>query len=392
VVEGQMKASSYSSSYSSEALKIEREQDQREAITLDMWLLSTTLVLLGISVLMVYSTTAIISQETHGSGSYLVLHHLASIGLGLVAMFIFSRIPLGWWFKNSIWLLALGYVLLILVMIPGVGHKVGGAQRWLSLGPLRIQPGEVLKLLVVLYLSSFIGRQHGHMKQFVKGTAVPFGIVCSVAGLLLLQPDFGSSVIIMLVSLCQIFTVANIFHLLGIGGAGLVLFAIAAISSPYRMRRIQAFIDPFQDASNSGYQLIQSLIAVGSGGLTGAGLGGGSQKLFYLPAAHTDFIYAVIAEELGFVGAVSVLILYIVLGVTGLRIAKRNAANPYCCSLAIGCTALIVVPALLNMGVVTGLLPTKGLVLPLLAYGGTAMIVHLALIGILLALAHKKNF
>ena len=281
--------------------------------------------------------------------------------------------------------------LLAIVLIPHVGHTSGGAQRWLLLGPMRVQPGELCKLAVLFYFSTYIGRQHQKMLRFLPGVAIPFLILGVYALLLLLEPDFGSTVVIVLVVLGQLFCFARISHLITVGlsaSAGLV--ALVAIS-PYRLQRFLAFLDPFNDPSRSGYQLIQSLIAVGSGGTFGVGLGAGKQKLGYLPAAHTDFIYAVIAEELGLLGALAVLALYLLIFFRGLAISSRLTANPFLSSLALGCTLLTVIPALLNIAVVVGMLPTKGLVLPLVAYGGTAMIVHLSAVGMLVKLSSLEH-
>jgi cell division protein FtsW len=229
------------------------------------------------------------------------------------------------------------------------------------------------------------------MGEFLTGVLIPFLIVATAGGLLLLQPDFGTTVILMSVVFFQLFTVARLRHLIAIGLAGVVALGVMAVSSPYRFRRLESFLDPFKDASATGYQLIQSLIAVGSGGLFGQGLGASKQKLFYLPASHTDFIFAVIVEELGLVGALFVVGLFVLIAVRGLRVARRLSADGFLSSLALGCTLIIVLPALLNMGVVLGLFPTKGLVLPLVAYGGTAMIVHLAAYGILLRLSRMDG-
>jgi cell division protein FtsW len=282
-------------------------------------------------------------------------------------------------------------VLLLITLIPGIGHVAGGARRWLILGPLRIQPGEIAKLCTVIYFASYIDRHQDKMRTFVGGVLIPLLVLSLFASLLLLEPDFGSTVVILSVVFCQLFLVCRLRHMAGVGLALVSALSVLVIFSPYRMKRFISFLDPFNNAASSGYQLIQSLIAVGSGGVSGTGLGSGKQKLYYLPAAHTDFIFAVIAEELGIMGALFVLGLFLVILVRGLGIARRLQDKPYLASLALGCTLLMVVPALLNMGVVLGLLPTKGMVLPLVAYGGTAMIVHLAALGILLRLSRLEE-
>lgn len=357
----------------------------------DHWIIAATFVLLGISILMVFSTTAVASQETFGSPTGMLRQHLCHILLGLAAFYFCSRINPCVFHRFGLPLLILGMLMLSLVIVPQIGHGSGGAQRWVQVGPLRVQPGEVCKLLVLIYFASYIDRHHERMLNFVPGVLVPFAILGVYALLLLLEPDFGSTVVLVLVVLGQLFHVARLSHLIGVGAAAAASFAVLIFSSPYRMQRFVAFLDPFNDPARSGYQLIQSLIAVGSGGLFGAGLGAGKQKLFYLPAAHTDFIYAVISEELGLAGALAVLFLFVLILYRGLLTAKRLSGNPYLCSLTLGCTLLMVIPALLNIAVVLGLLPTKGLVLPLVAYGGTAMVVHLSAIGMLVRLSRMEG-
>ncbi|OVE79944.1 putative lipid II flippase FtsW [bacterium J17] len=347
----------------------------------------TTGLLLAISILMVFSATAIVAEETLGTPTVMIVKHLVHICVGLFVMFFFWSISPSKLYSLAGPALVLSFLLLILVAIPGVGHAAGGARRWLVIGPLRFQPGELAKLALILYVASYISRQKSKMFRFFPGALFPCVLVAVFSCLLLLEPDFGTSVILLLVVFCQLLTSSRLLHLLGIGLAGLMAFSVLLFTSPYRMRRFQVFLSPFEDPSNAGYQLVQSLVAVGSGGIWGQGLGAGKQKLFYLPAAHTDFIFAVISEELGLIGAVFVLFLFILVAFRGFKLVHKFADRPFKCALALGCTLLIVVPAFLNMGVVTGLLPTKGLVLPLVAYGGTAMVINLSIIGVLLRLS-----
>ncbi len=351
----------------------------------------STFLLLGTGVLMVFSTTAVTSLDAHGDAARMLRHHFIHITLGLAVFLACLMIPPERLYRIAVPMLLVSIVLLFLTLIPGIGHVAGGARRWLILGPLRFQAGELAKLASVIYFASYVERRHAKMHGFVSGVAIPSLVLGMLSVLLLLEPDFGSTVIILSVVFCQLFMVCRLKHVAFIAAFVAMSLATLVILSPYRMKRFISFLDPFNDATASGYQLVQSLIAVGSGGLTGAGLGAGKQKLFYLPAAHTDFIFAVIAEELGTAGAVSVLLLFLVILYRGLRLSKRLLDRPYLASLALGCTLLMVIPAILNMGVVLGLLPTKGLVLPLVAYGGTAMIVHLAIVGILLRLSKSDT-
>lgn len=363
--------------------------DQR---AVDRLLLLSTLALLALSILMVYSATAVVSQEQFGDATVLLRAHILHIFVGIGGFVFFTVCDPDRLRRLAIPLLFIGYAMLLLLLIPGVGHLAGGAQRWFALGPLRFQPGELVKLIFVIYFASYISRHNQQMLRFVPGTFVPCLLLMLAAGLLLLQPDFGSTVILLSVVFCQLLLASRLLHLAGVGLAGGCVLALLVFISPYRMQRVLSFLDPFSHPSSSGYQLIQSLIAVGSGGTTGAGLGAGKQKLFYLPAAHTDFIYAVIAEELGLAGGLAVLGVFLVIAYRGLSIAHRLSEDFFLSSLALGCTLLIVLPALLNMGVVLGLLPTKGMVLPLVAYGGTAMVVDLATMGVLVRLSRMREY
>lgn len=359
----------------------------KEDHKIDSWILGAALLLLAMGVLMVFSTTAVSSQEAHGDSALMVRHHFVHVVLGLCAFLVCLAFPPQKLYDLAVPLLLFALTLLLITLIPGIGYVAGGARRWLVLGPIRVQPGEIAKLSAIIYFASYIERHQAKMHTFFSGVVIPLSVLCAFAAMLLLEPDFGSTVIILAVVFSQLFLVCRLRHMALVGAGAAVTLLALVILSPYRMRRFVSFLDPFQDASASGYQLIQSLIAVGSGGYTGTGLGAGKQKLFYLPAAHTDFIFAVIAEELGIFGALAVLALFLVILIRGLRITRRLLDRPYLSSLALGCTLLMVVPAVLNMGVVLGLLPTKGMVLPLVAYGGTAMVVHLAVLGILLRLS-----
>jgi cell division protein FtsW len=356
----------------------------------DGWLLSAAMLLVAMGVLMVFSTTAVSSQQSSGDSSVMIRHHFIHIVLGLIALVACLSCSPRSLYRAAVPLLVGSLFLLLITLIPGIGYVAGGARRWLVLGPLRLQPGEIAKLCSIVYFASYIDRQEHKMRRFGSGVLLPFAILGVFAMLLLAEPDFGSTVIILIVVFCQLFLFCRMQHMLAVGSVAAAGLAALVVTSPYRMKRFITFLDPFEHPTSSGYQLIQSLIAVGSGGLTGEGLGAGKQKLFYLPAAHTDFIFAVIAEELGIFGAVFVLAIFLLILYRGLKITQRLLPAPYLASLALGCTLLIVVPALLNMGVVLGMLPTKGMVLPFVAYGGTAMIVHLAVLGILLRLSRTE--
>ncbi len=357
----------------------------------DYWLLFAVIFLLGIGILMVYSTTAVQSQEYYGDTVFMVRKHFIHVLIGMLFCFLAYRINPDKLYQYSVPILLFSLLLLALTLIPGIGHVAGGARRWLVLGPIRLQPGELAKLAALIYFSSYIQRHKYKMREFKAGVLVPFVVLAMFASTLLLEPDFGSTVVILVVVFSQIFLYVRPLHIIIVVSSAIVGLGTLVLMSPYRFKRLVTFSDPFFDASGSGYQLVQSLIAVGSGGLNGLGLGNGKQKLFYLPAAHTDFIFAVIAEELGIMGVILVICLFLIILFRGIAISRRLISKPYLSSLAIGCTTLMVIPAFLNMGVVSGLLPTKGMVLPLVAYGGTAMIVHLVAMGILLRLSHFED-
>ncbi|MCB0359290.1 MAG: putative lipid II flippase FtsW [Bdellovibrionales bacterium] len=358
----------------------------------DRWIVLALLILLGMGVLMVYSTTAVLASDDGGSAADYLRRHALHIALGIAVFVLCASIPSEWWARSSSWLLCLGLLSILLVLVPGVGVVAGGARRWLAIGPVRVQPGELFKLIAALYAAGYIARRNERLATFAGGVAAPFAVTGLGIILLLAEPDFGSAAVVGVVVFLQL--VAGgvpLRYIAGVTVSGLAGVAAAVLVAPYRMRRFEAFLDPFADPSGSGYQLVQSLIAVGVGGLTGAGLGGGTQKLFYLPAAHTDFIFAVIAEELGFVGCVLVLFSYGLIAFRGLLLALRFEDDPFRSSLAVGMTVLLVLPALLNMGVVTGLLPTKGMVLPLVGYGGTAMLTYMAAAGILVRISTRET-
>lgn len=359
---------------------------------MDYILLMTTFILVGFSLVMVYSTTGIVAQEKMGDAMYYLKRQLAGAVAGAVLLVIATRVPATLLRKLSPWFYVFALVSLIMTLIPGLGDTAGGATRWVKLGPIRFQPAEFVKLGVIIFMAGFFARHERKLQFFVPGLLKPMALVSVIAALLLVQPDFGSSAVIMLVVLAMAAaTGARVRYLVVCGILVAICMGSLVALSPYRMQRVVSFLSPFADASGKGYQLIQSLIAVGTGQLTGVGLGASQQKLFFLPAAHTDFIFAVISEELGFVGGVAVLVGFLVLLWRGMIIAGRVADDTFSFSLAVGLTLVIVVPALLNMGVVLGLLPTKGLVLPLVGYGSSSLTASLFAVGLLLGLQRQTG-
>ncbi len=354
---------------------------------LDAGLVLTVLCLVGFSLVMVYSTTGIVAQEKYGDALYFLKRQVAAVGMGLLLMFAASRIKVATLQRLSPYLFFVCAGLLLVTLLPGVGHRAGGAQRWINLGIIRFQPGELVKVLFIIFIAGFWARHETRLGEFGQGIVKPFFLVGVMAGLLLLQPDFGSAAVISIVTLGM--AMATGVRLRYIVAAGVLLglcMGVLVLISPYRMQRVMSFLSPFADASGKGYQLIQSLIAVGTGQITGVGLGASQQKLFFLPAAHTDFIFAVVSEELGFAGGIVLLSGFLLFLWRGLLVASRVADDTFTFSLAVGLTLLIVAPAMLNVGVVLGLLPTKGMVLPLVGYGGSSMVTSLGAVGLLLGL------
>ena len=365
-------------------------QETHTPIFADNLLVAVTVVLVLFSVVMVYSATGILSQEKYGDPLFFAKRQFVAALIGMGLLYVCSKIEVEKLREWSALFLPLTIALLILPLIPGMGDRAGGAQRWVALGPIRFQPGEFAKLTFILFMAGYLDRHEARLSTFVGGIVKPMGLVACVGALFLLQPDFGSTAVIVAVTLCMGAVTGVRLIYMGLGAAaGALALASLVVISPYRMSRIISFLSPMSDVSGRGYQLIQSLIAIGSGRLHGVGLGESKQKLFYLPAAHTDFIFSMVAEELGFVGGCVLLVMFLVFLWRGVRLAMRMAQDSFYFSLAVGLTMLIVLPALLNVGVVTGLLPTKGMVLPLVGYGGSSLMASLAGVGILLALARS---
>lgn len=294
---------------------------------------------------------------------------------------------MSFWEKMGPILLLFSTVLLILVLVPGLGRHVNGSARWLSIGPMGFQVSELVKLFIFVYLAGYLSRHQREVQEQLSGFAKPLLLLGFIGVLLLLEPDFGATVVIFTTSLAMMFLAGARFRYFAvIVCLAMVLFAALAITSPYRMQRLTAFLDPWQHEYGSGYQLTQSLIAFGRGGVSGVGLGNSVQKLFYLPEAHTDFLFAVIAEELGLVGILLVIGLFVIVVWRGLAIAKRafDLGQRFSAYLANGLAIWLAIQSMINIGVNAGLLPTKGLTLPLMSYGGSSMLVMCFVIALLL--------
>ncbi len=344
--------------------------------------LIAVLVIFGI--MMVFSASSAVAYDENADAAFYLKKQLLWAVLGLTAMVAMMRIDyhLLRTYVYPIFLVSL--CLLVLVLVPGVGKKINGARRWIDLMGFTFQPGELIKLTLVIYLSYSLTKKYEKIKTFTVGFVPHIILLLVVAALIMLEPDFGAAVTIGAIVIIMMFVAGTRFYYLAatvIAAVPVVYFCI--VHSAYRMRRIMAFMDPWADPLDTGYHIIQSFLAFGSGGIVGAGLGEGTQKLFYLPFAYSDFIFAVIGEELGFIAVVAVIAAFGLLCMRGIRIAKR-APDLFGSYLAVGITALITIEVILNIGVVTGLLPTKGMTLPFISYGGSSLLTSLAAMGVLL--------
>lgn len=357
---------------------------------MDKWLLFAVTALLAIGITMVLSTSYLYSQERFADGTYFFRKQLIAVGVGALGLVVCSLLPAALYRRFAYPVLGLTILVLVLVLVPGIGVSRGGARRWLALPGFGFQPAELAKLAVVFYLAHSMAKKEERIKTFAIGVLPHLMVGGVVMGLLLLEPDFGTALIVALLLYLMLFIGGTRFsHLVATGLMALPVLIYAMLNAEYRLRRLLAFLDPWRDASNSGFQVVQSLIAFGSGQLWGRGLGESRQKLFYLPEAHTDFVYSVIGEELGLLGALVVLGLFGIIVVRGLRLTAK-IEEPFEQYLAFGLTVLLGVQGLIHMGVVTGLMPTKGLVLPFISYGGSAMVINLVEVGILLGLSRRR--
>jgi len=344
--------------------------------------------LLALSLLMVSSASLSVAEVRYGDSLRIISHWLVYIPVGVAIIWGVSRIEPSWMKAAALPLLGIALVTMLLVLL--FGTSINGARRWFSLFGLTLQPVEMLKPVVVIYIAFYMASFPERMHRFSSGMAPMLVILAIATLLLLLQPDFGNAVL--LISACLgIWFVGGLplRHLMGLMLAALPIGIIGIIAEPYRIKRLVSFTDPWADPFGSGYQLVQSMIAFGSGGVTGAGLGQGIQKLFYLPEAFTDFIAAVMAEELGLGGTMALIAIFAVLVWRGLRIANL-AKESFERLLALGCTLLIAFSFMINLGAVMGLIPTKGMPIPFVSYGGSALFGNCLLVGLLLAVQRHQ--
>jgi cell division protein FtsW len=348
------------------------------------------LLLVSLGLVMVYSASIATAEASRYAGynpAYFLLRHGVFLALALAAATAVFLVPIRYWQKAAPWLFAASFALLVLVLIPGIGREVNGARRWLNLGVATVQPSELVKLAVVLYAADYTVRKHAVLKQFKRGLLPLLAVMLVVAWLLLREPDFGAFVVVAVTAFGLLFLGGmNGRHFMALVGMLAVGFAGLVLSSPYRMQRIFGFMDPWSDAFGKGYQLSHALIAFGRGEWLGVGLGASVEKLHYLPEAHTDFLLAVIAEELGLAGVALVIALFAWIVLRAFTIGRQAAMRErhFQALVAQGIAIWIGFQALINMGVNMGLLPTKGLTLPLMSFGGSGLIVNCVAIAMLI--------
>ena len=349
-------------------------------------LLMVTLMLLTIGVVMLFSTSALQARDRYGDPNYLLKRQLVWMAIGGVGCVAAAGIPYPKLRGVCVSALVISGLLLAVVLVPHVGIKVGGARRWLGVGGLRFQPSEFAKLALVVWLAHWLAKEKRRIDQFDRGFAVPMAVVGVFLLLVLAEPDFGSAALLALVAFAMMFVAGvRLQFLLPTILAGVAGFAALVIHSPTRAARLMAFMDLEKYKQGPGYQVWQAILAFGSGGINGLGLGNSRQKMFYLPEAHTDFIFPIIGEELGLVGTLAVLGCFVVLVACGLCISLK-ASDLYGQYLGLGVTLLIALQALINIGVVTAWLPTKGLPLPFISFGGSNLMMILIAVGVLLSI------
>ncbi|HEU4797309.1 MAG TPA: putative lipid II flippase FtsW [bacterium] len=353
--------------------------------TPDYWLVVPVVALAAIGVVMVYSASSIVAGDRLGDSAFFLKRQALWVALGVAALLVTQRIHYATFRRFVPLLLVVSVVSLILVLLPGVGRVAGGARRWISLGgPLSYQPSESAKLVLALYLANFMANRGPALGEFRRGILPPVLITALMFGLVLLQPDLGTAILLGLLTLAMLFMAgARMRHLLGLAVVGAPSVALAILGEEYRRRRILAFLDPWADPQGYGFHIIQSLLALGSGGLFGVGLGASRQKFFYLPERHTDFIFAILGEELGLVGTAAVLLLFAVFALRGYRVARR-APDQFGSLLAAGLTTIVLIQAIINIGVTAGVFPITGVPLPFVSFGGSSLLFMMIGVGMLL--------
>ena len=362
----------------------------------DRWLLVITSVLIVFGTIMIYSSTSVVTPlfaKRNITPFFYFKRHIFTVLMGAMFMYLSYRTSAGTLKKIAPYLLVFSFVLLILVFLPKIGVSAGGARRWIRLWPSTFQPSELVKLSMVLFLSWYMSRPSFRTDSF-PSFITPIAVMGTFQLVFLKQPDFGAAMSLCLLTVAMLLLSGTKLRYIMLLGVLLVPLMAKLLMEPYRFRRILAFLDPWKDPQGAGFQLVQSFIALGSGGLTGIGLGESKQKLSFLPESHTDFIFSLVGEELGFVGALILVCLFLFLFLRGISIAHRMK-DIFGYYLASGLTMMIALQALINFSVTAGLVPTKGLPLPFVSYGGSSLLMNMVAVGILLRLSkgdEEKKF
>jgi cell division protein FtsW len=357
----------------------------------DVWMIASVLLILTIGLVMVYSASAVLAFHEFGDSFYYVKRQLLFAGLGIGMMIAMVRTDYWFWKKAAPAALLICFGLLLLVLIPGVGVVRGGARSWLGISSFGIQPSEFMKLAMVIFLANYLSEKQQMITSFFRGLLPPLLMMGAAFGLIMLQPDLGTGAVMVGASLLVVYTAgARLAHLSGLALTGAVGLVGLIAAAPYRLQRITAFLDPWQDPLGAGYQAIQSLYAIGPGGLIGLGLGMSRQKFNYLPEPQTDFIFSILSEELGFIGGAAIILLFLMLVWRGIRTAI-TAPDLFGSLLAIGIIGIVAVQVFINIGVVIGMLPVTGITLPLVSYGGSSLTLLLTALGILLNISRYSR-
>lgn len=360
---------------------------KRSSYPYDFLLVTVSLLLVMTGLVMVASSSITIADKMYADPLYYFWRQLVSVIIGVCAAFIILNTPLSVWQKLSTYFLFIGILCLIAVLVPGIGREVNGSMRWINFGWFNIQSSEIAKICVIIYLAGYMVRQEEKLRTTFAGFIHPVAVVTLVAGLLLLEPDYGSTVVLFATALGMLFmggVPLNRFFI-WVVTASVSLLGLAVLS-PYRMQRLTSFMDPWQDPFNTGFQLSQALIAFGRGEWFGVGLGSSIQKLFYLPEAHTDFVFAVLAEEFGLIGTILIIVLYFLIIWRAFLIGEvaQQSGKLFSAYISYGIGLIIGIQAFINIGVNMGVLPTKGLTLPLISYGNNSMVISCLLISSLI--------
>lgn len=360
----------------------------------DKWFISAVIAIVIFGLMMMTSASIVLSDKNYHQPFYFLFKQLVYLTLGVFVGGFILRIELENWQKYGGYLLMAVLLLLALVIIPGIGHNVNGSYRWLGFGPLGFQISELAKFTIVVYMAGYLVRRNGEIQERLSGFLKPMGIIATMAILLLREPDFGATVVVTATTLGMMFLAGmRLRHFIILLLLAMVTLGVIAISAPYRLARLTSFMDPWARPFDSGYQLTQSLIAFGRGSWWGVGLGKSIQKMFYLPEAHTDFLFAVIAEELGLIGVLMVIGLFMLL-VTRIFLMGKEAqrlGNHFAGFMAYGFGLWLTIQFTVSIGVNSGLLPTKGLTLPLMSYGGSSVLISCIVIAVLIRIDHENR-